>query len=210
MGSLNSRTETTDNYGFNLKFNFKDFPYIILDYRPNTVTNNEEIDSLLYNSRLSVFTFMMGLNDFSENFYNSSSLLISTINSNSSYETSDYRILNFVLSNNLTFSKIPLSFAGSFSYTFNDASSNSLISSVDLAGTYTFFNKMNNTLGFSFTNVRDVSHKIGYYFSSSVPLWELGEFYLRAEQNFYREKVFEYGNRNDFILTATISKSWKL
>ena len=210
VGSLNSRTETTDNYGFNLKFNFKDFPYIILDYRPNTVTNNEEIDSLLYNSRLSVFTFMMGLNDFSENFYNSSSLLISTINSKSSYETSDYRILNFVLSNNLTFSKIPLSFTGSFSYTFNDASSNSLISSVDLAGTYTFFNRMNNTLGFSFTNERDLSHKIGYYFSTSVPLWELGELYLRAEQNLYREKVFEYGNRNDFILTATISKSWKL
>jgi len=69
---------------------------------------------------------------------------------------------------------------------------------------------MNNTLGFSFTNERDMSHKIGYYFSTSVPLWELREFYLRAEQNFYREKVFEYGNRNDFILTATISRSWKL
>ncbi|MFC2092358.1 hypothetical protein ACFLSV_00520 [Bacteroidota bacterium] len=210
VGSFNSRTETTDNYGFNLRFNFKDFPYIILDYRPNTVTNNEEIDSLLYNSKSSVFTFMMGLNDFSENFYNSSSLLISTINSKSSNETSDYRILNFVLSDNLTFTKIPLSFAGSFGYSFNDAFSNSLLLSVDLSGTYTLFNKMNNTLGFSFTNERDLSHKIGYYFSTSVPLWELGELYLRAEQNLYREKVFEYGNRNDFIFTATISKSWEL
>ena len=209
-GSFNSRTETTDNYGFNLRFNFKDFPYIIFDYRPNTVTNNEEIDSLLYDNRTSVFTFMMGLNDFSENFYNSSSLLISTINSKSSYESSDYRILNFVLSDNLTFTKIPLSFAGSFGYSFYDAFSNSLLLSVDLSGTYTLFNKMNNTLGFSFTDERDLSHKIGYYFSTSVPLWELGELYLRAEQNLYREKVFEYGNRNDFILTATISKSWKL
>jgi len=210
VGSFNSRTETTDNYGFNVRFNFKDFPYIILDYRPNTVTNNEEIDSLLYDNRSSIFTFMMGQNDFSENYYNSSSLLIYAINSKSSYEANDYRILNFVLSDNLNFTKIPLSFAGSFGYTFNDAISNSLILSVDLSATYTFFKKINNTLGFSFTNEREMNHKIGYYFSTSVPLWELGEFYLRAEQNFYREKVFEYGNRNDFILTATISKRWKL
>lgn len=210
VGSFNSRTETTDNYGFNLKFNFKDFPYIILDYRPNSVTNNEEIDSLLYDNRSSVFTFMMGLNDFSENFYNSSSLLVSTIKSKSSYETIDYRILNFILSDNLTFTKIPLSFAGSFGYTFNDASTNSLMLSVDLSASYTFFKIMNNTVGFSFSNERDMNQKIGYYFSTSVPLWELGEFYLRAEQSLYREKIFEYGNRNDFILSATISKSWKL
>jgi hypothetical protein len=210
VGSYNSTTETMDNFSFNMKLNFKNFPFITLDYRPYTITNNEDVDSLLINNRSSVFTIMTGVNDFNEDFYYLTNLLISSINSKSTQDINDYQILSFIISNDLSFVNYPLSFAGSIGYTFNNAINKSHILSFDLSSSYTFFNIMNTSLGFNYTSERNKNHKIGIHFSTSLPIWEIGELYLRAEQNFYREKIFEYGNNDELILNISISKDWKL
>ena len=210
VGSLNPTTETTNNYSFNIKFNFKNLPYLILDYRPNYVYTDEVTDSLKINYNSSVFTFMTGLNDFTDSYYNSTNLLISTVNNNASSDVSDYEILNFLLSSNLSFIKFPLTLAFSAGYTFNNSIENSRIFSFDFSGSYLFFEKMNNTLGFSYLGERNRNEKYGVYLITSIPLGNIADFYLRAEQNFYREKVYEYGDNNEFILTATLSKNLNL
>jgi len=210
VGSYNSTTETMNNYSFNMKLNFENFPYIIFDYRPFTITNNEEVDSLLLDNRSSVFTLMAGVNDLNEDFYYLTNFIISSINSKSTQDINDYKILNFIVSNDLSFVKFPLSFAGSVGYTFNNAINKSHIFALDLSSSYTLFKIMNTTLGFNYKSERNRNHKIGIHFSTSVPIWELGELYLRAEQNFYREKIFEYGNNDELILNISFSKDWKL
>lgn len=210
VGSLNTSTEITNNYSLNIKFNFKNFPYLILDYRPNYVYNEEGSDSLKVDYNSSVFTIMTGLNDFTDDYYNSTNLLISTVNNNASSDASDYKILNFLISSNLSFVKFPLTLAVSAGYTFNNSTENSRIVSFDLSGSYLFFKKMNNTIGLSYLGEKDRNEKFGVYFITAVPLWDVADFYLRAEQNFYREKVYEFGDNNEFILTATLSKNLNL
>ena len=210
VGSFNSTTETMNNFSFNMKLNFKNFPYITLDYRPYTITNNEDIDSLLINNKSSVFTIMAGVNDFNEDFYYLTNFLISSVNSRTTQDINDYKILNFVMSNDLNFVRNPLSFSGSIGYTFNDAITNSHIYSFDLSSSYTFLNIINTSLGFSYKSEKNRNHKIGIHFSTSVPIWEIGELYIKAEQNFYREKIFEYGNNDELILNISFSKDWKL
>ena len=210
VGSLNPTTETTNNYSFNIKFNFKNLPYLILDYRPNYVYTDEVTDSLKIDYNSSVFTLMTGLNDFTDSYYNSTNLLISTVNNNASSDISDYEILNFLLSSNLSFIKFPLTLAFSAGYTYNNSIENSHISSFDFSGSYLFFEKMNNTLGFSYLGEKNKNEKYGIYLITSIPFGNIADFYLRAEQNFYREKVYEYGVNDEFILTATLSKNLNL
>jgi hypothetical protein len=69
---------------------------------------------------------------------------------------------------------------------------------------------MNYTIGLSYLREKDRNVKLGVYFITAVPLWNVADFYLRVEQNFYREKVYEFGNNNEFILTATLSKNLNL
>ena len=75
-------------------------------------------------------------------------------------------------------------------------------------GSYTMFDIWSNSLGFNFTNEWGTNRKFGLSFTSSVSFWNVGDFYLTAEQNFYREKYYLYGNNDEFVLTATISKSF--
>ncbi|MBL7127803.1 MAG: hypothetical protein ISS16_02340 [Ignavibacteria bacterium] len=208
VAPMNPLTSTYAKYGVNLKLNFKDLPYIILDFRPNSVYNDADADSLKIDNSTSIFSVITGFNDYNEDYVNSANLYVSTQNSSSFSGAGDYSIINFVLSDNLSFIMFPLSLTGSIGYTINSSDSNSNIVSLDFANSYTFFNIWNNRLGINYTIEEERNNKIRLYFTSSIPLWNFATLNFNAEKSFYREDIFRYGEYDDFLVRAIISKSW--
>ncbi|OFY57122.1 MAG: hypothetical protein A2V50_04855 [Bacteroidetes bacterium RBG_19FT_COMBO_42_10] len=77
---------------------------------------------------------------------------------------------------------------------------------LDFSTGYLFFNLWNNTMGINYATESEVGKKTGIYFTSAIPLWQIGNLFLNMQQNFYREDTLVYGNRNEFILRAGLSK----
>ena len=208
VAPLNPLTSTYAKYGINLKLNFKNMPYLIIDFRPNSVYNDADADSLKIDNSTSIFSVITGFNDYNEDYVNSANLYISTQNSSSFSGAGDYSIVNFVLSDNLSFVKFPLSLTASVGYTVNSFDSSSNVISLDFANSYTFFNIWNNRLGTNYTIEEKRNSKIRLYFTSSIPLWNFATLNFNAEKSFYKEDIFRYGEYDDFIVRAIISKSW--
>ena len=208
VAPMNPLTSTYSKYGFNLKLNLKELPYIIIDYRPNSVSNDADADSLKIDNSTSIFSVMTGFNDYKEDYVNSANLFISSQSSSSFTGVGDYSIVNFTLSNNLSFTKFPLSLTGSIGYTLNSADSSSNDVTLDFANSYTFFNIWNNRLGINYTIEEERNSKIRLYYTSSLPLWNFATLNFNAEKSFYRETIYRYGEYDDFQVRAIISKSW--
>lgn len=208
VAPMNPITSTYAKYGVNLKLNFKNLPYLIIDFRPNSVYNDADADSLKVDNSTSIFSVITGFNDYNGDYVNSSNLYISTQNSSSFSSADDYSIVNLALSDNLSFVKFPLSLTASVGYTINSSDSSSNIVSLDYANSYTFFNIWNNRLGVNYTLEVERNNKIKLYFTSSIPLWTLATLNFNAEKSFYRESIFRYGEYDDFLVRAIISKSW--
>ena len=147
VAPMNPYTSTYAKYGVNLKLNFKDLPYIILDFRPNSVYNDANVDSLKIDNSTSVISLITGINKYNENYVNSTNLFVSTQNSSSLSGVGDYSIVNFVLSNSLSFMKFPWSVTGSIGYTINASDSSANIYSIDLGNSYTFFRHLEEYAG---------------------------------------------------------------
>ena len=60
----------------------------------------------------------------------------------------------------------------------------------------------------NYSRESEMNKKTGIYFTSSIPVWEFGNLRLSLQQNFYREDVFVYGDRDELILRAGISKNF--
>jgi hypothetical protein len=208
VAPMNPLTSTYAKYGVNLRLNFKDLPYIILDFRPNSVYNDANVDSLKIDNSTSVFSLITGINNYNENYVNSTNLFVSTQNSSSFSGIGDYSIVNFVLSNSLSFVKFPWSVTGSLGYTINSSDSNANIVSLDLGNSYTFFNIWNNVLGINYTLEEEKNSKVRFYYTSSIPLWDLATFNFNVEKSLYRETIYRYGEYDDFLVRAIISKRW--
>ena len=202
--SQNISTSTYYKYAFNLRMNFPNAPYLIIDYRPNFVSNNFEADSLKIENNAHVFSLMTGLNIFEDYLTSSTNFIISFQSSSSNQATDDLSLFNFTVSENVTFN-FPLSLTGMLGFTnYSPGDNTTLI--LDFSTGYLFFNLWNNTMGINYATESEVGKKTGIYFTSAIPLWQIGNLFLNMQQNFYREDTLVYGNRNEFILRAGLSK----
>ena len=202
--SQNISTSTYYKYAFNLRMNFPNAPYVIIDYRPNFVSNDLKTDSLKVENNAHVFSLMTGYNIAESYFVSSTNFIFSFQSSASNQPTDDISLFTFNVSENLTFN-FPLSLTGMVGFTkYDPGVNNNLI--LDFSTGYLFFNLWNNTVGINYSTESEVSKRTGIYFTSSVPLWEIGNLSLNLQQNFYREDVYVYGDRDEFILRAGLSK----
>jgi len=204
--SQSSSTSTYLKYGFNLKMRFKDAPYLIIDYRPNFVSNDMQADSLKVENTAHVFSLMTGLNVIEEYLTSSTTFVVTIQSSTSNIKATDFSIFNFTVSENVAFT-FPLSLTATFGFIkFSPGDKSTVI--LDFSTGYTFFNVWRNSIGVNYSREAETNKKTGIYFTSSVPVWEFGNFRLTLQQNFYTEDVFVYGDRDELILRAGISKSF--
>lgn len=210
VGGLNSITTYTNKYDFKVKLKFDKTANLTVRYIPIRSFNNGPYAEY-YENDLDVLSIVSGYSLSSKDFIENSMLLITSTKSsdNRPQDSAYFSIVDFTFREDINFKKLPLSLSASMSYNIKSTPvQNTNLTGFGVSGSYTFFNVWNNSLGFNFMNEWGTNRKIGLSFTSSVPVWDIGDFYLTAEQNFYREKMYLYGNNDEFVLTATISKSF--
>lgn len=202
--SQNISTSTYYKYAFNLRMNFPNAPYLIIDYRPNFVSNNFKADSLKIENNAHVFSLMTGLNIFEDYLTSSTNFIISFQSSSSNQATDDLSLFNFTVSENVTFN-FPLSLTGMLGFiNFSPGEKTTLM--LDFSTGYLFFDHWNNTVGINYAAESELSKKTGIYFTSAIPVWEIGNLFISLQQNFYREDIFTYGERDEFVMRAGFSR----
>jgi hypothetical protein len=208
LSGWNSNTTTFLKLGFNLKLNFRDYPYLVFDFRPASMKNDASADSLKLDNDASVLTVMTGYTSVGSSLMNSANIMFSNQSSKSLAGTYDYTISNIFVSDNISLVKIPISFNTSVGYTRNNAfdATNSLTG--DFSFGVTFFEVWNNAIGFNYTGEESRNNRKAIYFTSTTPITNYIDFNFYAEKSFYQESVFQYGNIEDFRVRATLSKSW--
>jgi hypothetical protein len=200
----NISTSTYHKYAFNIRMNFPNAPYLIIDYRPNYVSNDLKADSTKIENNAHVFSLMTGLNVFGDNIISSTNFVISYQSSSSNTTADDISLFNFTVSENVTFN-FPLSLTGMLGF-INYSPGDKTTLMLDFSTGYLFYNIWNNTVGINYAAESEVSKRTGIYFTSSVPVWEFGNLFVNLQHNIYREDFFVYGDRDETILRTGISK----
>jgi hypothetical protein len=208
LSGWNSNSTTFLKMGFNLKFNFRNYPYLVLDFRPASMTNDAVADSMKIDNNASVITIMTGYTSSGSNLINSANLYFSNQMSKSSMGTNDYTISNIFLSDNLSLVKIPVNFSASIGYTRNKAFNATNSFTGDFSLGINFFEVWNNSIGFNYTEEEKFNNRKAIYFSSMTPITKYIDLNFYAEKSFYRESIIQYGNIDDFRVRTTLSKSW--
>lgn len=200
----NISTSTYYKYAFNIRMNFPNAPYLIIDYRPNFVSNDLKSDSMKIENNAHVFSLMTGLNVFDDNIISSTNFVISYQSSSSNTITEDISLFNFTVSENLTFN-FPLTLTGMLGF-INYSPGDKTTLMLDFSTGYIFFNRWNNTVGINYAAESATNKRTGIYFTSAVPVWDIGNLFVTLQQNFYREDLVVYGDRDETIFRAGISK----
>ncbi len=210
VGELNSITTYTNRYDFKVKFKFDKTANLTVRYMPIRSFNNGPFADY-YENDLDVISVVSGYKLSAKSFIANSMLLITSTKSsdNRPQDSAYFSIVDFTFREDISFKKLPLTISASVSYNIkNTPMISTNMTGFGIFGSYTMFDIWSNSLGFNFTNEWGTNRKFGLSFTSSVSFWNVGDFYLTAEQNFYREKYYLYGNNDEFVLTATISKSF--
>ena len=210
VGELNSITTYTNKYDFKVKFKFDKTANLTLRYMPVRAFNNGPY-AAYYENDLDVLSLVSGYKLSTKSFFANSMLLITSTKSsdNRPQDSAYFSIVDFTFREDINFKKLPLTLSASLTYNIKNTPLYSTnLTGFGIIGSYTLFDIWNNSLGFNFMNEWGTNRKFGMSFTSSVPFWNVADFYLTAEQNFYREKMYLYGNNDEFVLTATISKSF--
>lgn len=208
IGGLNRFSETTLKLGFSLSLNYRDLPYILIDYRPNKISNDASVDSLMVRNTANVLTLVTGINAISKQYINSINLFVSSQDVSSNRGTGDYSLVSFSLNDNLSFTRVPLSIGGALGFTFTNADSNSTLFNGDLYLTYVVDEIWSNTFGANYFSEKNVNNRIGIYYSSAFSFMNVVDFIFDAQFNMYNEKVYQYGDYDEFLFRAGLSKSW--
>jgi len=197
-------TSTYYKYAFNLKMSFPNAPYLVVDYRPNFVSNDLKADTLKRENTAHVFSLMTGLNVVEEYLVSSTNFVISIQSSSSNTGDNDLTLFNFTVSENVSFN-FPMYLTGSFGF-INTSPADYTTVIFDFASGYAFFDFWRNSIGINYAVESGRSKRTGIYFNSAIQVWEFGNLNLSLQQNFYREDVLIYSDRDELIFRAGISK----
>lgn len=208
IAKLNPTTSKSTGFGFNVKINYKDYPYFIIDYRPNTVSNDGLTDSLSFKNSSNVFSLTTGLNQNTKIYSNSMNLVFSSISSSSNTGLNDYSIQTFNGSDNITFLKFPLTISGSAGYTNNKAADSHSSFLFDLSAGYEFIKNWSNTLGTSYYHEEGTNNKLSFYFNSSYLVSSYLNINFNLMKDKYRETLFQYGEYDNLIIRAGVTSSF--
>ena len=203
------RTTTISSaYGINLSLRFRKLPYLQLNYAPYFQNNDIDIENLKIDNKTSLFSAATGYNHRFGDMNSSTNFFFSTQNCRTKSGVSDYSTQTYSFNESLNF-RFPLTLAGSVSLSNADYSrETSRIISFDFNGSYRAFKKWRNRIGLRLSKQEGNNNKTGFYLTSSIPVWKMGDLNLQAEQNFFRDNVESVKDYDEFVLRVTFSKTW--
>lgn len=203
------RSTTVNTFGsVTLNLRFRNLPYLLVLFSPNSQLNNQTADSLKVDNKTTLYNVSTGYGFNINNIFTFTNLTYSQQSGKTLLGIGNYSTKNFIAYETASFT-FPLSL--SLGYSFSGSKVLEItdnINSYDLSGTYTFFDKWQNTIGGEYSTETGDNKKVGIYYSTSIPLWAFGTFDLRAEKNMYKNKTLASTNYDEFLLRATLTSRW--
>jgi hypothetical protein len=203
------RSTTVNTFGnATLNLRFRNLPYLLILFSPNSQLNNQTADSLKVDNKTTLYNVSTGYGFNINNIFTFTNLTYSRQSGKTLLGIGDYSTKNFIAYETVSFT-FPLSL--SLGYSFSGSKVLNIadnINSYDFSGTYSFFDKWQNTLGGEYSTETGNNKRIGVYYSTSIPLWGFATFDLRAEKNLYKNKTLTSTNYDEFMLKATLTSKW--
>ena len=207
---INSKSYTTNTTIPNLSvnLNFKGYPYVMLAYMPNFMTNNASDPVYKFDYKNHLVLVNTGHNlRFGK--MNLSSNLSYMYNQATSLDTSSgYTSNSLTLSEGLSFD-IPLNISASVNVINSDyVNDYSRILSFDGSIGYTLEDVWSNTIGFSTGVEKDKNRKRMFYLTTSFNIIKNVTFDIKAEKNLYTDWLTSSNNFDEFLIRGTVTTNW--
>ncbi len=207
---INSKSYTTNTTIPNLmvNMNFRGYPYLMLAYMPNFMTNNASDPVYKFDYKNHLFLMNTGHNlRFGE--MSLSSNLSYMFNKATSLDTaSGYTSNSLTLSEGLSFG-IPLSVSASVNLVHSDyVNDYSRIISFDAFASYTLEDVWTNSIGFSTGIEKDKNRKRIIYLTTSFNIIKNVTFDIRGEKSLYTDWINGTNNYDEFLLRGILTTNF--
>jgi hypothetical protein len=207
---IKSKRYTTNTTIPNLtvNLNFKGYPYIMLAYMPNFMSNDATDSIYKFNYKNHLAMLNAG-NYMRFGKMNLSSNLSYIFNKATSLDTSSgYTSHSFTLSEGLSFD-IPLTLSLSFGAVQSSyVSDDSRILSFDGNASYTMDDFWTYSVGFSTGVEKDKNRKRMFYLTSTFNFVKNISFEIRTEKNLYTDWISGSNNYDEFLIRGTVTSNW--
>lgn len=207
---INSKRYTTNTTIPNLtvNLNFKGYPYVMLAYMPNFMTNDATDPVYKFDYKNHLVMVNTGHN-LRLGTMNLSSNLSYMFNQATSLDTSSgYTSNSLTLSEGLSFD-IPLTLSFSFNAVHSDyVNDYSRLLSFDAFAGYTLEDVWTNMIGFSTGVEKDKNRKRMFYLTTSFNIIKNVTFEIRSEKNLYTDWVTNTNNFDEFLIRGTVTTNW--
>jgi hypothetical protein len=221
-------TTTIGSYGVSMGLNFRKLPYFRISYSPYTQTStvtdsalkaSPAGDSLAINNQTTLISVLTGYNLVLGHTVLSTNFSFSKQDTRTRFGIGDYSSTNYNL-NEIVNLSIPLTLSAGIGVIVPHALPDTLnsIFTLDLSGTYTAYDVWTSTLGGTIATQKNIDSKTGFYISTTFPLWKVANLEIRAEKNLYKAisqqivtgppTIAQSGNYDEFLIRATLTKSW--
>lgn len=203
-----SSTTTNTYFGVLIGLRFSKLPYIQFNYSPYYQKNNQLKDNLKVDNKTTLYTLATGYGYSIGNLFSFTNVILSLQESRTLIKLNDFSTDNIMLTQSVSF-LFPLTVSAGFTMTeirFSNMYSN--IKSFDLSASYTAFDIWNNTAGVSYAYDKNEYNKTGIFISSSIPVWKIGDFEVRAEKNKFKDELTGNTSYNEFLIKATLTSNW--
>jgi len=207
---INSKSYTTNTTIPNLtvNMNFKGYPYVMLAYMPNFMTNNASDPVYKFDYKNHLFLMNTGHN-LRFGTMNLSSNLSYMFNNATSLDTaSGYTSNSLTLSEGISFG-IPLSLSASINLVHSDyVNDYSRILSFDAFASYTLEDVWTNSIGFSTGVEKDKNRKRMLYLTTSFNIIKNVTFDIRGEKSLYTDWINGTNNYDEFLIRGIVTTNF--
>ncbi len=207
---INSKSYTTNTVIPNLSvnLNFKGYPYVMIAYMPNFMTNNASDPVYKFDYKNHLVMLNTG-NNLRFGKISLTSNLSYLFNQATSLDTSSgYTSNSITLSEGLSFD-IPLYLSASVNLVHSDyVNDYSRLISFDTYLSYTLEDVWTNSLGFSTGIEKDKNRKRIFYLNTSFNIIKNVSIEFRAEKNLYSDWLNNTNNYDEFLLRGTVTTNF--
>ncbi|MBN8571076.1 MAG: hypothetical protein J0M18_15730 [Ignavibacteria bacterium] len=210
VAGFNSVTNSLSTLNISLKAAFKDYPYFVAVYSPNSIDNAGVSDTLRNKSGSDIYMLNSGYNLQGSSLSNFISGTLFIINNSSMQLNSSFKNLNATISDMVTFMNFPLSLNGVLGLSNREtAGISSSLYTAELSGAYSLGEVIELSIGINHEFEKDLNSKTILNWSTSFNHENYGRLVLDINLENYKESFYQYGNYNDVRIRFTASKTFK-
>lgn len=201
---------TTLSYGVTMALSFPDYPILALSYTPLQQTNDQPVDSLRINNRISLIAISSSYSIRIKDIFTSIGASFSSQGTRTLQRDYNFGANAISVSDAVVF-LIPLTLSAAYTYTWPVNLLSESIgrrSAIDFNGSYTLNGNWTNTLGVTYSNEIDRNNRTGFYLRSSFPVASYGTMDIRMEKTLFHDKLSSTSSYDEFILRAGLLSQW--